>query len=57
MWRVAEKCLVEFLMPDQFAGHHFDQVPVLFNEIARPRLQAVGNPNRAAPTVWWLAKG
>ncbi len=44
-------------MPDQFAGQYFDRVPVLFNQIARPRPQSVGNSYRAAPTVWRFAQG
>jgi hypothetical protein len=29
---------VEFLVPNEFAGQHFDQAPVLVDKIARPRL-------------------
>jgi hypothetical protein len=45
------------LMPDQVAGQYFDQVPVLFNQIARPPPQSVADPYRAASTVWRFAQG
>ena len=43
-------------MPNEFAGQHGDQVPVLVDKIAGPRPQPVGDPNRSTPTVWRLAK-
>ena len=49
-------CLVEFLVPDEFAGQHLDQVPVLVNGIAGPRLQPVDNSNGASPAVWRFAQ-